>query len=63
MNILNSDQNNQDNQDFDYFGHFEYSIIEKYIIFEYNSFINCIQLKISSYLLLLLYLAVIFVIK
>ena len=63
MNILNSDQDNQDNQDFDYFEYFEYPIIEKYIIFEHNSFIDCVQLKINSYLLLLLHLAATFVIK
>ncbi len=63
MNILNSDQNNQNNQDFNYFEYLEYPIIEKYIVFEYNSFINCVQLKINFYLLLLLYLAAILVIK
>jgi len=60
---LNSDQDNQDNQNFNYFGHLKYPIIEKYIVFEHNSLIDCVQLKISFYLLLLLYLAAIFVIK
>ncbi len=63
MNILHSDQNNQNNQNFNYFGHLEYPIIEKYIAFEHNFFIDCIQLKINFYLLLLLYLAATLVIK
>jgi len=63
LNILNSDQDNQNNQDFNYFEYLEYSIIKKYIAFEHNSLIDCVQLKINSYLLLLLHLAATLVIK